>query len=69
MFEKLYYSQYWRWGTSGKNRIEKGYMSCKVTKCTFGCTPSVDSDEPAHSYSLISIFDGCSFDSQGCNVS
>ena len=31
-------------------------------------TPIEDSDQPAHSYSLIRIFTGRILDSQGCNV-
>ena len=30
------------------------------------CVPNEDSDQPAHSSSLIRIFTGCSLDSQGC---
>ena len=33
------------------------------------CVPSEDSDQPAHSRSLIRIFTGRIFDSQGCKVS
>ena len=33
------------------------------------CAPSEDSDQPAHSRSLIRIFTWCILDSQGCKVS
>ena len=32
-------------------------------KCSFGREPIEDSDQPAHSYSLIRIFTGCILDS------
>ena len=42
-------------------------VSSKRYKLAYG--PIEDSDQPAHPCSLIRVFDGCSVDSHGSNVS
>ena len=44
------------------------YLSLNVRKHLRACTPCEDSDQPAHSHSLIRIFTGRILDSQGCHI-